>query len=53
MKLYRTIQLPQFKDARYVVIRGEVFINLSADVSARIIRFIGVAIRQDVKGQRV
>ena len=42
MKLYRTIHLPQYRDARYLVIRGEVFINLSADINAGIIRFLGI-----------
>ena len=40
MRTYRSVRLPEFKDARIVVIGGVAYINLSADADARIIRFL-------------
>ena len=39
---YRSVRLPEFRDARIVVIGGVAYINLSADADARIIRFLRI-----------
>lgn len=38
---FRTVQMPEFSDSKYIVMQGEVFVNASADPGAPILgRFL-------------